>query len=291
MISRVGYWTVYGIVYAISLLPLPLLQHLAHLLSIIAFRVFGYRRSVIRNNITSCFPAMPASRVRQTERRFHRHFAHVFAESLKAISIRPENAEKYVEIEGAELLEHYYRKGKSIILAFGHYANWEWTSYLTYFHSPFHNQAVYKPQKNSLFDRLLFISRNRFNVTMIPASQVARHFLAEKAVPTLTLYLADQWPANREKAKWIEFLGRQTAFNPAIERISEKTGCPVLFAKVQKLARGKYRYSISELTNSGHNNLTEQYARALEAEIREDPALWLWSHRRWKEGNKKQGNA
>jgi KDO2-lipid IV(A) lauroyltransferase len=257
-------------------------------MAIVAFQFFGYRKKVIRDNLTKSFPNKSVPEVRQIAKRFHQHFADVFAESLKAISIPLAKAEKHVEIEGKELLEKHYESGHSIILAFGHYANWEWTSYLTYFHSPFRNQAVYKPQKNSLFDRLLFISRNRFKVSMIPASQVARHFLTDKKLPTLTLYLADQWPANRERAKWIEFLGRPTAFNPAIERIAKKTGCPVLFATVQKLSRGKYRYSISELSTDGSASLTEQYANALEDEIMDDPALWLWSHRRWKEGNKKE---
>ena len=28
--------------------------------------------------------------------------------------------------------------------------------------------------------------------------------------------------------------------------------------------------------------VTERYARMLEANIRRDPAAWLWSHKRWK---------
>jgi KDO2-lipid IV(A) lauroyltransferase len=31
-----------------------------------------------------------------------------------------------------------------------------------------------------------------------------------------------------------------------------------------------------------HGEVTTRYARALEAWIREDPAGWWWTHRRWK---------
>jgi len=33
---------------------------------------------------------------------------------------------------------------------------------------------------------------------------------------------------------------------------------------------------------SPHGEITDRYARALEAWIREDPAGWWWSHKRWK---------
>ena len=60
----------------------------------------------------------------------------------------------------------------------------------------------------------------------------------------------------------------------------------VLYTRVRRLARGRYELSFEPLHERGETlppgEVTTRYARALEAEIRADPAGWWWSHKRWK---------
>jgi KDO2-lipid IV(A) lauroyltransferase len=55
---------------------------------------------------------------------------------------------------------------------------------------------------------------------------------------------------------------------------------------MRRTSRGCYTLEFQPLNEPGEKlptgTLTERYARHLEAWIREDPAGWWWSHRRWK---------
>ena len=55
---------------------------------------------------------------------------------------------------------------------------------------------------------------------------------------------------------------------------------------MHRIDRGRYDIRFEALNEPGEKlptgELTERYARALERDIRNDPAGWWWSHKRWK---------
>jgi KDO2-lipid IV(A) lauroyltransferase len=55
---------------------------------------------------------------------------------------------------------------------------------------------------------------------------------------------------------------------------------------MRRLSRGYYELYFAPMTAAGERleseAFTARYARVLEAQIRSDPANWMWSHRRWK---------
>ena len=70
------------------------------------------------------------------------------------------------------------------------------------------------------------------------------------------------------------------------------------FASVTRPRRGYYECRLERITSDMSEypdyKLTERYMQMLEAEIKRNPHLWLWTHRRWKhnraEVEKIQGN-
>jgi hypothetical protein len=54
----------------------------------------------------------------------------------------------------------------------------------------------------------------------------------------------------------------------------------------QELKRGYYSASFSPISlqpkDTEKGEITEKYARMLEKDILENPAYWLWTHKRWK---------
>jgi KDO2-lipid IV(A) lauroyltransferase len=55
---------------------------------------------------------------------------------------------------------------------------------------------------------------------------------------------------------------------------------------MKRLKRGYYELSLTPLVPGGQRlstgELTERYARLCEEQIREAPADWPWSHKRWR---------
>ena len=60
----------------------------------------------------------------------------------------------------------------------------------------------------------------------------------------------------------------------------------VIMVRMNRLRRGCYELVCVALNEPGEKlasgEITDRYARALEEWIRDDPAGWWWSHRRWK---------
>ena len=98
-------------------------------------------------------------------------------------------------------------------------------------------------------------------------------------------FVADQSPASTKHAIWVNFFDRQTPFIHGVERIARKTNYPIFYFSIKKRQWGKYEFTIKQIPfdNKGsYGDLTKEYARILEQEIKNKPEKWLWSHKRWK---------
>jgi KDO2-lipid IV(A) lauroyltransferase len=70
------------------------------------------------------------------------------------------------------------------------------------------------------------------------------------------------------------------------EEISRVTRFPVFFIEMRRISRGYYEMAFQPLATPAEKlksgEITERYARLVEAQIRAAPADWPWSHKRWK---------
>ncbi len=102
----------------------------------------------------------------------------------------------------------------------------------------------------------------------------------------------DQSPSNPEKAVWINFLGRDTAAQFGAEKYAKEFDLPVVFGHLDKTKRGHYSVHYELITQSPldfeHGMLTQKLYDTLEKDIRQQPYLWLWTHKRWKHSRKPQ---
>ena len=98
--------------------------------------------------------------------------------------------------------------------------------------------------------------------------------------------VADQEPTTSEHKHWTRFLNRDTAFYMGPEEISRVTRFPVFFIEMRRQRRGYYEMAFLPLATPDERlkpgELTERYARLVEAQIRAAPPDWPWSHKRWK---------
>lgn len=110
-------------------------------------------------------------------------------------------------------------------------------------------------------------------------------YRAEKKPVTVGL-LSDQKPRPEVTRRRVPFLNRETGFLDGGEVLGKKFGYPVFYLYITREKRGYYRVVMKTLAASPKETvegaITASYARILEQNIREQPALWLWTHNRWK---------
>ena len=271
-----------------SRLPFGVLHAISGLVARLASDVVGYRRPVIRGNIERSFPERSKAEHRQIERLYYRHFADITLESIKNFSISDADARSRMGHERVEVFEPFFEAGRSVLIAGGHFNNWELYAMTANQNVPHDVMAVYKRLSNKTMDEAVRKSRQRFGLEMVRTvdSQAWMDAHVSGYRPKAVVMGFDQSPADPIKSWWNAFLHQETAWYFGLEKWARMYDLPVIYGHIKKLKRGRYETHY-ELVTDAPNSLPEgailqRCIDLLEADIRETPHQWLWSHKRWK---------
>jgi Kdo2-lipid IVA lauroyltransferase/acyltransferase len=282
-INRVLY---YLVILPVSLLPFPVLYLLSDFLYFIFYRVTGYRKKVILDNIRRSFPDKSTREQEEVCRKFYHHFCDLILESLKTFTISEKEVSKRVICKNPEVIDKYFEQNRSVIIAGGHYNNWE--IFAVAVDSMIKHQAVgiYKPLSNLYFDEKMRNTRSKYGLRMISTKDVKKVFEEDRNKLTATIFAIDQSPSNPDTCYWMEFLHQETGILFGAEKYAKEYNYPVLYGRINKEKRGHYSFELFDVTanpaETTYGEITEHATRMLEQDIRNQPEYWLWSHRRWK---------
>jgi len=270
----------------VAALPLRVLYALAALIAWVTFRVVPYRADVVHENLKIAFPEADESELRGLMRRYYSGFAQVLVEIVKAVSWPAEKLREHVAIANLEVIRELLAQGKPVLIVAAHQCNWEWFLLALSAELGYPLDAAYKPLINPWAEREMLKLRTRFGARLVAADALLPDILQRRQVVRAICMIADQEPTKSEHKQWLRFLNRDTAFFVGTEEIARATRYPVFFAQMRRLARGRYRMEFASLAAAGEasapGELTERYARAVEAQIRASPPDWPWSHKRWR---------
>ena len=274
-------------VFFLAWLPMPVLHLLSGFLAFLAGTVIGYRKKLVVKHLKETFPEKTDREIRALTRKFYLNLADQIIEGIKGLGMgRQALLERYRYLN-PEVAQAYTSTGRSVILCMGHYANWEWNTIMpAAFGVP--EVALYTPLKNPAADAIMRRTRERFGCIVVPIAQTAQGFFAHHDKGVLFVLIGDQSPSGKyiNSSHWMPFLGRDTAFLGGIARYAKKFDLPVIFLDTRRVRRGYYESTLEVLTDTPRSltdfEITQLYANRLEAQIRQEPANWLWSHRRWK---------
>jgi KDO2-lipid IV(A) lauroyltransferase len=271
----------------ISFLPQWVLYIFSDLLFVIGYYVVGYRKKVILENLQHAFPEKTEIERRKIARQFFRNLTDSFAETIKMNSISKEDLNKRVKIENKEIVLNAIKNNQVIIGLTGHFFNWE--MHLLQMMANVSNSCdvVYLKVKNPFFEKLMLDIRTRFGGGLVERSLFQRDFLKKRNQPRLIVLAADQRPTHGEIRYWADFMNRETAFFEGAEKLAKRFNHPVMYSYVSKPKRGHYTFTYEMIStppyeNAKEHSITDAYIALTEKNIREQPALYLWSHRRWK---------
>lgn len=283
------YYAVYGLLYALSLLPLRLLYVLSDACYVLVYHVVHYRRRVVRNNLRTAFPGRSEAELHQVEKRFYHWFCDYVVETVKLFSISETEMRRRMVFKGTEQVDACVADGQSCAVYLGHYCNWEWVASLPLWVSPKGQCGqIYHPLENKGMDRMFLSIRHRFHAECIPMTESIRRVVAyrSKGIPTVIGYISDQKPFWWNIHHWCDFLHHDTPVLSGAERIARKFNQAVFYLDIRRPRRGYYEAELKLVTREpgkyAENEITDIYFRLLERTIQAEPAYWLWTHDRWK---------
>lgn len=271
--------------YGLSLLPFPLLYLLSNGLRFLAFNVIGYRKKVVYQNLRNAFPNYTEAQIDTIAKNFYKHLIDVFLETFKMQSISVNQLEKHGKFVNLTVLDEIIKEKRSFVILTSHMGNWEWLPSILHLEKKADIVGIYHKLSSPFFEWFTKRMRERFGVQMITMENTLRGMLANKNKLTGTGFLSDQTPS-AENAYWIQFLNQDTPVHTGAEKIAKKFDYPVVYAAVKKPKRGYYEVNLEILTmnpkETPDHYITNLFNQKLEEDIKNQPEIWLWSHRRWK---------
>jgi len=286
--ETVAYYIFYGIIWIITLLPLRILYFLSDFLFILFYYFPSYRKKVVAENLRNSFPGKSEKEIGLIGRKFYRHLADIFVETIKLTNLNNRELKKRLKVNNPELIDNLINSGRDVIVVHSHFNNWEWVGVCYSLYTKNKAVGVYKPVQNKLINKLLNNLRSKNNAELAPMKQVVRKIVENRNRNIRTIYgfIADQTPAKTLIEYYTSFLNQETPVFLGIEKIAAKYDMSVVFFNVQKIKRGYYNLTAELLFEQTRDlpeyKVTDTHIKRLEEIIRENPECWIWTHRRWK---------
>ncbi|MFH7018820.1 lysophospholipid acyltransferase family protein [Flavobacterium sp. FlaQc-47] len=281
------YILAYPLLWLISILPFRLFYWLSDFICFIIYRIIGYRKKVVRENLALTLPHLSKSELKEIEKKFYHHMCDMFLETIKTMSISPEEMEKRFRVTNIELVNEYAKRGKSVILVASHYASYEWLLTI----NPkidFKGIAVYKRVANRYFDKLVRKIRSKYDTELVETRKAIPTMAQNQRDGILSMYglASDQSPKLDRIFHSMKFMGVEVPVHTGAEMLAKKYDLSVIFVKVKKVARGYYEATFVAIADNPKDyqnfDITEKYLREVEKQIYEAPEFYLWTHKRWK---------
>ncbi len=239
----------------------------------------------MHSNLCKAFPDYTKKRIAAIEKEFYHRFSDIIVEIIYGYKASVEDISQRVQYTNEEEVLRLTKEKHGSFVMLGHMGNWEWSA-------DFPNQydirmnVVYRQLKNKYFDNLMCKIRERRGCTPVEKKQILRDLIKQRQLGNDTLYgmLSDQKPSSRNFST--VFFNQETPFLDGVEVLSKKFDYPVFYAYITRPERGHYMHHFELITDNPKacepGYITEQYARRLEQNIKDDPAIWLWTHNRFK---------
>lgn len=284
-------------------LPLKFHYFMGDILSWIAEKLLRYRTDVVLINISRSFPEMKYKELKQVYRDFYRHFGEIFAETIwfAAATYKRLFKSGIVTVTNPEEINEMFLSTPSMTVLSTHCGNWELMGgFLGYRTSSGVKvaieeeqiQVVYKKLSNPVSDEVF--RRNRVAALEIvgtsceiESSNILRQTLKQKDERKVYIYPTDQAPYRKAGKHPIgEFMSQPTNVMLGSVGVACKLSHSVMYMKMKRVERGRYEMTLIPICRDASQltpeELMRKYYDLLEEEIRETPANWLWTHKRWK---------
>lgn len=284
---RIAYWL-------LGHLPWWVIEGLSYVLAALLYSVVRYRRKVVASNLRASFPDKSAWELRALEWDFYEHLVHQFLSSPKILyQSRERLLSEHLTLEGVEQLgEDTAHGARAAIIMLGHLGNWEVLTAASYAiaEEGMQLEQLYRQLNDEALDRVQRELRSRHGAITTLKGDIGRRMVelmrSPDAEPRAVAFIADQTPTRQHIGLWTSFLHQPTAWLDGAERIARKYDLPVYYIDITRLSNRRYQARFVRMSagarSTAPGEITRLFASLLEENIQRDPAIWLWSHKRWK---------
>ena len=249
--------------------------------------IAGKRRYVADTNIRICFPDLePSERDAFVQANFQ-HWAFALVETAMGWFGKAGAATDNLDVVGAEHFEQAWQQGRGVILLGAHFSTIDLGSTLFRRHFghdiPVH--AVYRDQKNPLFNYVMNKQRSRNATSVVPKSNMRQivRLLRRKEV----VWYAPDHDFGETSSVFVPFFGHAAATLTTTSKLASLNKSPVVMMSHFRHADDKgYTLKFFPALTGFPSGDDEKDATAvnlvIETAVRDAPEQYMWIHKRFK---------
>ena len=276
-------WLTLGLLWCITRLPYARQMACGRLLGRLALHIARRRRRIAETNLNLCFPELTD---RQRQQLLAAHFASLGIALVEfALSWwgSDEKLEPLSEIHGLEHLQSALQEGSGVILLSAHFTTLEIGGRLLSRHTPFH--VLYRENKNPVIERVMGKARTRLYEKAIPRGDMKG--LLKSLKENRAVWFAPDQDHGIRNSVFAPFFGIPAATLTTTSRIAAISGARVIpfFQRRLPDSRGYVLELLPALEDFPGDDAAGDTARIMqliEAQVRQQPEQYLWTHRRFK---------
>lgn len=256
-----------------------------------------------REQLAEAFAESSAAQHEAWTRGVFEHYGQSLAELILLRSRHRAALLERVAVEGLEHLEAAQRASSTggVLVVTAHYGNWELAgARIASLGIPI--AAVYRGLESPALERALLEIRHAEGFAQVDYQQIRMGKAGLSLLRALkkgrkVFVLLDQ-NARREEGVFVSFFGRPAAVRSGPIQIAARHGIPILPAFIRRdPASLHHRIQIQPpwtldpesdprsdpgIEDERERQILQRLTGVIEAQIREEPAQWIWTHRRWR---------
>ena len=302
-----GIRLVEGLMRLLSRLPLDFHYGCARFLSWMVGDVFRYRRDVVAANLARSFPDADYDFLKDVTKGFYRHFGEMLAETVWFGGCRGEKGRRKLlrsnlcEIVNSDEFNAFYDRSSSVMLLNSHAGNWELMGGVGQYDrsAPGVRQwehpevvVIYRALASKFWDRVMGDNRcapvsDLDYQGYVEGGSILRYAISHRHEKKLYIFNTDQFPYHNVQHYDVgTFMNQPTEAMGGAAVLACKLGMSVAYIRWYQERRGHYRLTFVPLSENAAGTTPEALMKLfynhLEEDIKAQPSLYLWTHKRWR---------
>ncbi len=285
---QINHWVtdrvIRGAIWLMLCLPFDARRGLAAFLMTRIVAPLGGYRARIRENLALVRPDLPAAEVRRMERAVPRSIGRTLAELYSGPDFVARVASEPLQGPGVPALEEAHRTGRPVLLVTGHLGNYD-AIRGSLIARGYRVGGLYRPMDNAFFNEHYVAAISRIGTPLFPRGRKGLadmlRFLKGGGMVGVVL---DQ---SMGDGAILRFFGAEalTSLSPA--EMALRYDALILPTYGIRRADGGFDLLVeAPIPHTTAEDMTQKLNDSLEMQVRAHMDQWLWTHRRWKMGNK-----
>ena len=261
-------------------------------LAFLARRLAKRRMHIARTNLRLCFPDWSQEQVEQITQQQMRYFTQALVDRSLFWFGRKEALFSHIQTRDEQYLHAALAQNRPMIILAPHFVGLDAGG--VRFNADHPTVSMYQRQSNPVFDQLMLEGRNRSGQAYLYSRHDGVRKLIKLLRENIPLYYLPDMDFGRKDAIFAPFFGQEAATLTALPKLANLTQALIVPCVTridpESMQRGKTRYIMQYYPAwDGYPDSVGDEAQAvrfmnafIEARISEDPAQYLWMHKRFK---------